>query len=124
MTAVQGLDRYLLDDPPARWARAFRRALTPAVELPVYGSDGWLAAGWEVQVAAAVVAAEKWRREALFLPQTITDEAAAVRYWTDVEEAAAFAEVARTVRANANAPSYDELAARRSTVTRPEAMSR
>lgn len=117
--ALEGLARYLLADPPSRWARAFRRALAPAAELPAYGSAGWLAAGWQQQVAAAVVAAEAWRREALFLPQRIADEAAAARYEADLQEQAGFAEVARTVRVNANAPSYAELVARRNTVTRP-----
>ncbi len=122
--ALQGLDRYLLDDPASRWARAFRRALTPAVELPAFGGPGWQAAGWQVQVAAAVVAAEAWRRDVLFLPQRIADEAGAVRYLADLAEQAAFADVARAVRAGANAPTYDELVARRAEVTRPEAMSR
>jgi len=121
---LEGLDRYLLDDPASRWARAFRRALAPAGELPAYGSDTWLSSDWRVQIAGVVVAAEKWRREVLFEPARIADEVAAARYLADLQEQAAFAEVARTVRVNANAPSYDELAARRSTVSRPEAMSR
>jgi hypothetical protein len=100
------LDRYLLDDDAARWAAGFVRKLAADTSVPVYGSAEWQAAGWPLQVASAVRAAEAWRRESLYLPQSLEDELAARRALVDHADALAFAELADRVVA------FDDLARR------------
>ncbi len=112
-TPTLGLDRYLLDDDTAQWASGFVHTLAAGRDVPPYGSAEWRAADWQTQVASAVRAAEAWRREALFLDQQVADEVAAYRYWQEVGEAQAFAEVATRVRRMASTPTHAELVQRR-----------
>lgn len=114
MTAIRGLDRFLLDDDPARWARGFVRKLAAGRELPEYGSERWQQQPWEMQVASAVLAGECHRRDGLFLAQRIEDELATVGYWQEHDEATAWIEVARSVHALASEPTHADLVARRS----------
>jgi hypothetical protein len=107
MTAqVLNLDRWLLDDEPAQWAAGFVDKLAAGTAVPVYGSPEWQAADWQVQVASAVRAAEAWRRESLYLPQSLEDELAARRALLDHADALAFADLAGRVVA------FDDLARR------------
>ncbi len=59
-----------------------------------------------MQVAAALLAAQAYRRDVLFRPQALEDELAERRRWLDHENAVAFAELAGRVVA------FDDLARR------------
>lgn len=106
-----GLDRYMLDDEPARWSGAFLRTLSDGRPVPIYGSTEWLAEqDYRLQIAAAVLAGEAWRRDGLFLGQTLEDDLAHGRYLARCEEAQAFGDAARHL---AGSPSHAVLVARR-----------
>lgn len=125
MTTSLGIDRYLLDDAPARWAVACIRQLCGTDAPPEYGSPWWNLVGADVQVAAAIRAAEAYRQHVLFLPQTLADELAAARRLQEEYDAHAYAELAARVEHNrhydrswwarqANQPSHAQLVERRS----------
>lgn len=88
-----GLDRHLLSDWPAVMNRGWIRQLAAGRDVPVYGSREWRAADRSLQVAAALIAAEAYRREHLFRPQALVDELAAARALLDDTDTRAYAEV-------------------------------
>lgn len=118
-----GLDRYLLDDVPARWCTSAVRALAEGRDVPEYGSEAWRQAEHRLQVAAAIRGAEAYRREVMFRPQALADELAASRQLLDEADARAFADlagrivnfdyVARIAASLAKSPTHDELLERR-----------
>jgi hypothetical protein len=114
-----GLERWLLDDEPARTSARWARKLAAGHAVPTYGSAEWLQAPMDLQIAAMALAAEAHRREHLYRPQALEDELAAARHLAYLEEQAEFAAVARTVRAVATEPTHEELVERRRQPRRP-----
>lgn len=120
-----GLDRHLLSDWPAVMNRGWIRQLAAGRVVPVYGSREWRAADRSLQVAAALVAAEAYRRAVLFRSQELADELAAARALLEDTDARAFAELVDRLqhyerygaswwKQQANLPSHAELVERRS----------
>jgi hypothetical protein len=114
-----GLERWLLDDEPARTSARWARKLAAGRAVPVYGSAEWLDAPVNLQLAAMALAAEAHRREHLYRPQALEDELAAARHLTYLEDQAEFAAFARAVRAAATEPTHAELTWRRQQAQRP-----
>ena len=124
MTAADlRLGRHLLDDDTARWMTRCVRQLAAGRNVPAYGSEEWQTAERGLQVAGALLAAEAYRRNNLFLADAVEDELAERRRWQDHADALAFAElagrivafdhIARTAAALAKGPSHAELVERR-----------
>jgi hypothetical protein len=114
-----GLGRYLLDDEPARLTAAWTAQLAAGRPLPTYGSAEWLRAPRDLQIAACLHAAEARRRELLFTAQALDDDLNAGAWLDAQQDQAAFAAMARRVRAMSNQPTHAELVERRATVQRP-----
>lgn len=124
MLTGAGLDRYLVDDEPARWAVACIQQLC-GDDLPEYGSPEWLQSDRARQVAAAIRAAEAYRRAVLFLPQALADDLAARRRLLDEDDTRAYAELVDRLehfdrydaawwQEQASTPTHAELVERRS----------
>jgi hypothetical protein len=97
MTAAHGLDRYLLSDWPAVMTRGWIDQLRAGRDVPEYGSREWLAADRGLQLASALIAAEAYRRQGLFLAQALEDELTASRALLDDADTRAYAELADRV---------------------------
>jgi hypothetical protein len=120
---VLGIRRFLLEDDTARWFTRCLEQLAAGRPVPAYGSTEWLAADRALQIAGALVAAEAYRRDGLFLPQALEDELAERRRRLDHEDAVAFADLAgrivafddlaRRAASLAKGPTHAELAERR-----------
>lgn len=116
-----GLGRFLLDDDVAAWARRTLADLTAGRSIPRYGSQTWRGADRRLQAAAAVRAAEAYRREEMYLSLALADAEAAEHWCAEAREAAEFRQIARGVRAmgSPTRPTHAELVARRAEVKRP-----
>jgi hypothetical protein len=116
-----GLGRYLHRDATAAYAAALVRQLSGDQALPTYGTPKWLRASREVQLAAAVIAADAHRIEQLYRPQALEDELAAARHLAHLDDQAEFARIAAGVRAMGSGGHADhaELRRRREEPSRP-----
>ncbi len=102
-------------DPVRAWVgRVARRLVPDPAQLPLYGSEAWVAASDPVRLASALRAAEAWRRgsDPHVLAARLDQEIAAARA-ADDHDARMWRAAARHVARVGCAPSHDELAARR-----------
>lgn len=105
------------DELAARRRRTWARRMIRAADgpLPRYGDTAWLALpdGDRRKVAAVVIAAEAWARDADQLARHLRDEITAGRNALLAVEAEAHAATARDVRAHSGSPSHAAIADRR-----------
>lgn len=114
-----GLGRYLLDDQTAQLCSDWMTRLAAGREFPEYGSPEWLRAPRDLQIAAALYAAEAHRRDGLFRAQDLADRFEAEQWAAEQQDQREFADLARNVRAMAHQPTHAELVQRRSVPHRP-----